>query len=45
VTSVFGGIFFLGESLTIKIALGGCLAIVGVAMITIQRWPRRQRVI
>ena len=45
VTSVFGGIFFLGESLTTKIALGGCLAIVGVAMITIQRWPRRQRVI
>ena len=40
VTSVFGGIFFLGESLTTKIALGGCLAIVGVAMITIQRWPR-----
>jgi len=37
VTSVFGGIFFLGESLTIKIALGGCLAIIGVAMITIQR--------
>jgi len=40
VTSVIGGIFFLGESLTAKIALGGCLAIVGVAMITIQRWPR-----
>jgi O-acetylserine/cysteine efflux transporter len=37
VTSVFGGIFFLGESLTLKIALGGCLAIAGVAMITIQR--------
>jgi len=37
VTSVFGGIFFLGESLTIKIAIGGCLAIIGVAMITIQR--------
>jgi len=42
VTSVIGGIFFLGESLTTKIALGGCLAIVGVAMITIQRWPRWQ---
>jgi len=40
VTSVIGGIFFLGESLTTKIALGGCLAIIGVAMITIQRWPR-----
>lgn len=44
VTSVFGGIFFLGESLTLKIALGGCLAIIGVAMITIQRfrWPARK---
>lgn len=42
VTSVFGGIFFLGESLTTKIALGGCLAIVGVALITIKRWPRWQ---
>jgi O-acetylserine/cysteine efflux transporter len=38
VTSVFGGIFFLGESLTPKIALGGALAIFGVAMITIQRF-------
>ena len=37
VTSVIGGIFFLGESLTIKIAFGGCLAVIGVAMITIQR--------
>jgi O-acetylserine/cysteine efflux transporter len=44
VTSVIGGIFFLGESLTIKIAAGGCLAIIGVAMITIQRLPRHQRV-
>ena len=42
VTSVFGGIFFLGESLTVKIAAGGCLAIAGVALITIQRWPFRQ---
>lgn len=42
VTSVLGGIFFLGESLTAKIAAGGCLAIVGVALITIQRWPFRQ---
>jgi O-acetylserine/cysteine efflux transporter len=39
VTSVMGGIFFLGESLTVKIATGGCLAIVGVALITIQRSP------
>jgi O-acetylserine/cysteine efflux transporter len=45
VTSVFGGIFFLGESLTTKIALGGCLAIIGVAMITIQRMPFRRRVL
>jgi O-acetylserine/cysteine efflux transporter len=39
VTSVIGGIFFLDETLTIKIAAGGCLAIVGVALITIQRAP------
>jgi O-acetylserine/cysteine efflux transporter len=45
VTSVFGGIFFLDESLTVKIALGGCLAIVGVAMITIQRMPFRRRIL
>lgn len=38
VTSVFGGIVFLGETLTPKIALGGALAIGGVAMITIQRF-------
>jgi O-acetylserine/cysteine efflux transporter len=44
VTSVIGGIFFLDESLTTKIAIGGCLAIIGVAMITIQRWPGRRRV-
>lgn len=37
VTSVAGGIFFLGESLTLKIALGGSLALIGVAVITIQR--------
>ncbi len=44
VTSVCGGIFFLDESPTVKIALGGCLAILGVAMITIRRlrWPRRR---
>ena len=35
-TSVLGGILFLNESLTVKIALGGCLAIAGVAMITVQ---------
>jgi len=38
VSSVLGGIFFLGETLTTKIALGGCLAIFGVALITIQRF-------
>ncbi len=37
VTSVAGGILFLGESLTAKIALGGVLAICGVALITIRR--------
>ncbi len=42
VTSVCGGIVFLGESLTVKIAAGGCLAIAGVGLITIQRWPRWQ---
>jgi len=36
VTSVAGGIFFLNESLTLKIALGGLLALIGVAVITIQ---------
>ena len=36
-TSVAGGIFFLGESLTLKIALGGLLALIGVAVITLQR--------
>lgn len=40
VTSVVGGILFLGESLTVKIALGGALAIGGVALITIRRRPR-----
>ena len=37
VTSVIGGIIFLGESLTTKIALGGLLALSGVALITIRR--------
>jgi O-acetylserine/cysteine efflux transporter len=44
VTSVFGGIFFLGESLTIKIAMGGGLAIAGVALITIRRFGFARRV-
>jgi len=38
VTSVLGGIVFLGESLTLKIAAGGFLAIFGVALITLQRF-------
>ena len=42
VTSVFGGILFLGESLTPKIALGGGLAIAGVGLITLQ-FRRRPR--
>lgn len=42
VTSVIGGIVFLGESLTMKIALGGCLAIIGVAMITLQGFRLRR---
>ena len=39
VTSVIGGIAFLGESLTVKITIGGLMALVGVALITIQRSP------
>jgi len=42
VTSVFGGIFFLDETLTVKIAAGGLLAMIGVAVITIQRGAFRQ---
>ena len=37
VTSVIGGILFLDEVLTLKIALGGGLALLGVALITVQR--------
>lgn len=37
VTSVAGGIVFLGETLTLKIAMGGLFALIGVAIITIQR--------
>ncbi len=40
VTSVVGGIVLLGESLTVKIALGGLLALLGVAVITIQKGSR-----
>ena len=39
ITSVLGGIFFLDESLTAKIAIGGGLAVIGVGLITIQRFP------
>ena len=35
-TSVLGGIFFLDESLTLKIAIGGLLALIGIAVITIE---------
>jgi len=41
VTSVIGGIVFLGESLTVKITIGGSMALFGVALITIQRLPFR----
>ncbi len=37
VTSVIGGILFLGESLTVKITIGGLMALAGVALITIQK--------
>ena len=37
VTSVAGGMLFLGETLTLKIAAGGALAITGVGIITIRR--------
>ena len=42
VTAVVGGIFFLDETLTAKITIGGLLAIAGVAVITIQRKPVQQ---
>ncbi len=35
-TSVVGGIFFLNESLTLKITLGGILTLIGVAVITVR---------
>jgi O-acetylserine/cysteine efflux transporter len=42
VTAVIGGILFLDEILTIKIGIGGLLALVGVAMITIQLAPKEK---
>jgi drug/metabolite transporter (DMT)-like permease len=39
VASVVGGYLFLDEVLTIKIALGGLLALVGVAVITLRFKP------
>ena len=44
VTSVCAGIFFLDESLTLKIALGGGMAIAGVALITVQASTSRRPV-
>lgn len=35
-TSVVGGIFFLNESLTLKITMGGILTLIGVAVITVK---------
>ncbi|MFT5221134.1 MAG: O-acetylserine/cysteine efflux transporter [Planctomycetota bacterium] len=40
VSSVAGGIFFLDETLTLKITIGGLMAMIGVAVITIQRRPQ-----
>lgn len=44
VTSVIGGIVFLDEMLTVKIGIGGLLALTGVAMITIQAAPEEKTV-
>ena len=41
VAAVLGGVFFLGESLTLKIMLGGILSLAGVAMITTMASSRR----
>ncbi|MCP4278239.1 MAG: EamA family transporter [Gammaproteobacteria bacterium] len=41
VTAVLGGVLFLGESITVKITIGGLMALTGVALITIQRSPFR----
>jgi O-acetylserine/cysteine efflux transporter len=43
VASVVGGYLFLDEVLTIKIALGGLLALVGVAVITLRFKPPKTR--
>ena len=43
VTSVIGGIAFLGESLTVKITIGGLMALIGVALITIQHSPLKAK--
>lgn len=42
VTSVIGGIIFLDEILTLKIAAGGVFALIGVAFITIQGRSTKQ---
>ena len=44
ITSVLGGIFFLNESLTTKIAIGGGLTVIGVGLITIQRFSIKQSI-
>jgi O-acetylserine/cysteine efflux transporter len=41
VVSVIGGILFLDEILTIKVAIGGTLSLSGVALITIQSGARK----
>jgi O-acetylserine/cysteine efflux transporter len=41
VTAVAGGVLFLGETLTFNIAVGGVVAILGVAVINL--WPTSVR--
>ncbi len=41
VFSVLGGVTLLGESLTLRVALGGAIVIVGVGVILIRRSPLR----
>lgn len=40
VFSVLGGLIFLGETLTLQIAMGGVVVIVGVAFILLERAPK-----
>jgi O-acetylserine/cysteine efflux transporter len=42
VFSVIGGVAFLGEDLSVRIALGGAVVIFGVATILIERSGKRE---